>query len=55
MISDPVCIRVKGQWACFTRPEFHDRKSKLSGYRTVSNKGNIRSYFDETHGKTSMR
>lgn len=23
MISDPVCIRVKGQWACFTRPEFH--------------------------------
>jgi len=23
MISDPVRIRVKGQWACFTRPEFH--------------------------------
>lgn len=23
MISEPVCIRVKGQWACFTRPEFH--------------------------------
>lgn len=23
MISDPVCIRVKGEWACFTRPEFH--------------------------------
>ena len=23
MISEPVRIRVKGQWACFTRPEFH--------------------------------
>lgn len=23
MISDSVCVRVKGQWACFTRPEFH--------------------------------
>ncbi|OQZ00647.1 MAG: type I-C CRISPR-associated protein Cas5 [Candidatus Brocadia sp. UTAMX2] len=23
MISEPVRIRIKGQWACFTRPEFH--------------------------------
>ena len=23
MISDPVCLRVKGPFACFTRPEFH--------------------------------
>lgn len=23
MLSDPVCLRVKGPFACFTRPEFH--------------------------------
>lgn len=23
MISDPICLRVKGPFACFTRPEFH--------------------------------
>ena len=23
MTSDPICLRVKGQFACFTRPEFH--------------------------------
>lgn len=23
MLSDPICLRVKGPFACFTRPEFH--------------------------------
>lgn len=23
MLSDPICLRVKGPYACFTRPEFH--------------------------------
>lgn len=23
MLSDPICVRVKGPFACFTRPEFH--------------------------------
>ena len=23
MISEPICLRVKGPFACFTRPEFH--------------------------------
>jgi len=23
MTSDPICLRVKGPFACFTRPEFH--------------------------------
>ena len=23
MISDPICLRVKGPFACFTQPEFH--------------------------------
>ena len=23
MLSEPICLRVKGPFACFTRPEFH--------------------------------
>ena len=23
MVSDPICLRVKGPFACFTMPEFH--------------------------------
>ena len=23
MLSDPICLRVKGPFACFTMPEFH--------------------------------
>ena len=23
MLSKPICLRVKGPFACFTRPEFH--------------------------------
>ncbi len=23
MLSDPICLRVQGPFACFTRPEFH--------------------------------
>ena len=32
MISEPVRIRVKGQWACFTRPEF---KVERVGYPVI--------------------
>ena len=31
MRSDPICLRVKGPFACFTRPEFYVERRKSEG------------------------